>query len=237
MSADSLGAFQREYSAAAQGRTEVVTGGVLLLVLLGIGAFALMHTRPEQVWMGVLLIGGLAAALGVYIYAGVRKLRRRILFHADGMILHEGGSTSVVRWDEVASVRGMLPVSFRGTPTCIGGPMQIELRDGRHFRLASGYQDIEILGHSIHEKVLAHLLPQAQATLERGQAINVGCLQIDRTGIRTGDKSLAWSEYQDVSFSAEDLIIAQRGSGRPWAALKIAQTPNANLFLHLARGA
>jgi hypothetical protein len=234
MAIDPLGAFQREYSASSQGRYEVVSGSAILVGILAVGIFALTHSKPGQLWIGILLIGGLAGALGVYIYGGIRKLGRRILFHADGMILREGGRTDIFRWEEVASVTGMLPVSFRGTPVHIGGPMTIELRDGRRFRLAHGYADPDVLANFIHDKVLACLLPPALAALQRGEAVSMGPLQLDRAGLRHGEQSLPWSEFQGCSFTADDLTILRAG-GQPWTTLKIAQVPNANLLLSLAR--
>jgi hypothetical protein len=235
MATDPLGTFQREYSASAQGRNEVLTGSIILLVVLGIGSFALAHSKPGQFWIGAALVGALAGALAVYIYAGVRKLRRRILFHADGMILQEGGETAVIRWDGIASLTGMLPVSFRGAPAHIGGPLHIALRDGRRFCLGLGYADLDVLATFLHEKVLAHLLPPAREALQRGETVSLGPLQVDRAGLRVAEKSLPWSEFRGVSFTPDDLLIVRAGGGPPWATLKIAQLPNANLFLRLAR--
>src|SRR5262245_36888186 len=131
MSEVPLGPLQREFSATAQGRNEVITGGTILLVILGIGAFAITHSKPGQFWMGVGLIGALSAGLLVYIYAGYRKLDRRVRLHSDGMILQDGGEKAVIRWNDIVSLSGLLPVSFRGAPVYIGGPMQITLQDGR----------------------------------------------------------------------------------------------------------
>lgn len=234
MATDSLGPFQREYSAAPQGRYEVISGCIILAVILGIGVVALAFSQPGQLWIGVLLIGTLAAALGFYIYSGARKLRRRIRFHAEGMVLHNAGAETVVRWVEVAALAGMLPVSFRGTPAHVGGPLAIELHDGRRFRLSHGYADPDVLANFIHEKVVAVLLPAAQAQLERGQPVSLGPLQVDRAGLHMGDQSLPWSELQGIAFTADDLTITRAG-GPAWATLKIAQVPNANLLLHLIR--
>jgi hypothetical protein len=237
MATDNLGAFQREYSAAALGRYEVITGSIFLLLILGIGAFALTHTQPGQVWLGVALIGALAGGLGVYIFGGIRKLGRRVLFHTDGMVLRQGGTTDVVLWSDVASLTGMLPVSFRGTPAHVGGPLSIELRDGRRIPLRHGYADMDVLANFLHEKVLAHLLPQAHQALARGETLGMGALQVDRAGLHAEGKSLPWLEVAGVSFTPDDMMILQAGAAQPWATLKIAKTPNANLLLQLMRGA
>jgi hypothetical protein len=233
MTMDSPGAFQREYSAAGQGRHEVISGILLLLLILGIGTVALIYSKPGQLWMGILLIGGLGGALGFYIYGGVRKLGRRVLFHADGMILRDGGRTDVLRFDEVAALTGMLPITLRGAPAHIGGPLTITMRDGQRFRLPFGYADADVLANFLHEKVLAHLLPSAVEKIQCGEVVNMGALSVDRSGVNVDGKSLPWSEFRGVSFTPDDLIV-QSASGQSWATLKIAKVPNANLFLHLA---
>lgn len=235
MPIDSLGAFEREYSASAQGHNQVLTGTILLLMILGIGSFALTHSKPGQAGMGVALVGSLVGALAVYIYAGARKLRRWVRFHTNGLILQDGGEMAAIRWEDIVSLTGLLPVSFRGAPVHLGGPMQITLRDGRRFRLAAGYQDLDVLASLLHEKVLTRLLPPAREALQRGERLSLGPVQVDRAGLHINEKSLSWSECQGVSFTADDLQILQAGGRRPWQSLKIAQLPNANLFLHLLR--
>lgn len=236
MASESLGEFQREYSASAQGQYEVVTGTTILLAIIGIGAFVFTHSKSSSPALGVALLVTLAVGLGAYIYGGIRKLGRRVQLHTEGMILQDGCPPTAIRWDEVASLAGMLPVSVRGSPVYIGGPMQIVLHDGRRFRVGSGYAGLDALVATVHDWVLANLLPSARAGLERGETLSLGPLQVDRAGLHVGDRSLPWSEYQGVAFNPNDLMITRAGSGTPWATLKIAQLPNANLFLHLARG-
>jgi hypothetical protein len=236
MTTDSLGAFQREYSASAQGRYEVISGGIIGLVVLGIATFGLIYSKPGQFWWGIVLIGVLGGALGYYIYGGIRKLGRSVLFYDDGMILRDGSKTDVIRFDEVAALVGMLPVDFRGAPVHVGGPMSIELYDGRRFHLPFGYADADVLANFLHEKVLAQLLPAAVEKLQRGEVVNnMGALSVDRFGVKVDGKSIPWSEFRGVTFTADDLIL-QSVSGQPWTTLKIAKVPNANLFLHLTRG-
>jgi uncharacterized protein DUF6585 len=234
MDSESLGPFQREYSAAEQGRREVLTGGIILALLLAIGCFALAVSKPHRRGIGIGVIGVLGSGLGLYIFGGYRKCRRRVLLHADGLELHDGGTTAAFRWQEVASLTGMLPVSSHGSPVYIGGPMTIELHDGRCFRLPLGYADADVLANFIHEKVLASRLPAVQVQLQRGETVELGPVQVDRGGLHTGDKSLALREVQGIAFTADDLIITRAG-GQRWASLKIARFPNANLFLHLIR--
>lgn len=231
---DALGPFQREFSAAVQGRRELVTGGLILVLLLAIGGVAVAVSKPAQRGVGVGVVGILGCGLGIYIFGAYRKCRRRVILHADGMELHDGGVTAAFRWQEVASLTGMLPVSSRGSPVYIGGPMTIELRDGRRFRLPLGYADADVLANFVHEKVLASRLPAVQVQFERGETVELGPVQVDRGGLHTGDRSLPLREVQGIGFTADDLIITCAG-GQRWASLKIARFPNANLFLHLVR--
>jgi hypothetical protein len=83
--------------------------------------------------------------------------------------------------------------------------------------------------------VLSHLLPPARDALQRDEMLDLGTLRVDRSGLHVAKNSLPWSEFKGVSFTADNLLILRTGASEPWQTLKIANIPNANLFLQLVR--
>ena len=79
-------------------------------------------------------------------------------------------------------------------------------------------------------------LPQALATYNAGQILTFGLLTISKQGIgNTYGYLLPWQEVKDVSIKHGNIIISKIGRLYQWYFQPVFRTPNALIFIYLAR--
>jgi hypothetical protein len=91
------------------------------------------------------------------------------------------------------------------------------------------------LADAIYEEVLLRRqLPQALATIRRGETVSVGSLLVRSDGIGDHDERwLAWRDVEAVGVLREMMIVRRSGARVPWWSGKLANL-NAALLLELA---
>lgn len=231
-----LGEFQRAYTAAPTVRKILIGGGFFLVVLVGAGIMALVNTKPADLPVGIAVLAVLALLLGACVAFGVWRVRGEVLLFADGLVVKRGGEERVCHWDDVEALTGMVATTNQFGMRCyVGGPLVLTRRDGRKITISDGLQDGVQLGEVITAEVLKRRLPEARAALERGDAILVVPLRIDRLGLAQGDgDALPWGDVDEVTVVDDLLVIRRAGAPAPWFKAKLEKTPNAVLVLDLA---
>lgn len=237
MNENRLGDFRREFSSAAAGRQDLYTGLGLLALLLTLGPFALYHTRRDQLVLGVCVLAALLVANLAFIVYALLRGRQTIRYHANGLVFVKGAAREVVLWDDIEALRGCVPATWSETNTTIflGGPMTIEMKDGRKVYPTFDTEDADALQHIIHDEVLKRLLPPALEAIEQGETLKFGPFEIDREGLTYKGQSLSWDALEKFSFTPDNLVVHQLVAKKPWADVRVDRVPNSNLLLELAR--
>jgi hypothetical protein len=225
-----LGSLLSEHSGAKAGQRDLTTGSI---ILIGLASFAglVMLTQPGPI---LVLIGVLGAGMVAYMVPAIRNLGRRVEVRERGMVVHDGGNHVAFRWDEIASLTGMLPMHSSGQPIHLGGPLTIRLNDGQKFRFGSGIERLDALANLAYEKLLGRLDPTLQS-IQRGESVDFGMLKVDRTGLGRGEQFLNWRDFQRVAFTADDLVILKRETGQPWLKVRLNQVDNANILVQISQ--
>lgn len=233
--AKDLGEFQREFSKAKGARFDLVTAGVLFVVFAGGGAFALSHTKPEDLKLGYTFVGGILLALLAWIVWSLVKQKHAIEYHSDGLRVKLGGAPVEVRWDDVAALKGGVPVKYKNTDVHLGGPLTLILEDGREHALDGMVEDSETLYMIVNDEVVQRLLPAALAKIDAGETLAFGPFGATRQGLTYKEEALAWAALDQFSFTPDDVSVNQLVAKKPWATVRIDKVVNLNLLMEVAR--
>ncbi|HEY9650444.1 MAG TPA: DUF6585 family protein, partial [Coleofasciculaceae cyanobacterium] len=87
------------------------------------------------------------------------------------------------------------------------------------------------LGNLLSERLLFHQLPGAIASYYEGYSIDFDKVSLHQGGISLKRKTLYWSELETVKVNQGIICIRKKGKRTRWAAIKVAEFPNVDLFL------
>ena len=132
------------------------------------------------------------------------------------------------RWGDVTAVREQLNP---GSP--LNGLTVWVERAGRSVRLsASQVAGLHHLLAVVHRHTLTRLTAKAREAVDRGEAVRLGPLELDATGLRAKGRVLPWEELGQVTpDAAGDLGVWT--SGRVWLDVATGKVDNVRVLLQL----
>jgi hypothetical protein len=89
----------------------------------------------------------------------------------------------------------------------------------------------ENLGNLLSERILTYQFPSAMIAYQAGNPINFGKVMLHQGGISWNKKTLNWTEVETVTLNSGVVYIRKTGKRLRWAAIKVAEFPNVDLFL------
>jgi hypothetical protein len=256
-------------------KRKLATARVLATALMVVGALlGVGSIVAAAIWLFADGGGVLPAALGGgtlfllligWLAGSLTRLRGRVGFvvHEEGLEIHEGGETSLVRWEEIKTV--FVEVS---NERCEGPVVDI---DPGVKSMPLGYmwlENAEQLQQAIVQDTFKRMLDDSLAALKRGEPVAFGKLKVDRAGMQfPNGTSIRWKDVvmMAADFSTGELLLTRQGSelevewrpGRPkegserniadyslmvWTgddrakvSLKVSQIENVHVFLKLAQ--
>jgi hypothetical protein len=240
-----LGKCQRTFTSAAESRDLVIALMFLAVGGAGVpywfGAFGPNTEFPHPVALVLFLLSAAAGVVLLWIQVDIRLRSARLC--AGGLEVRYAGRLTAVTWDDIRAVTGAIPVRHNGVPAHIGGPMCLELADGRRVTVPSFVQNHDVLADRVHEEALSRLLPVAEQAIRRGEQLTFGPLAVDSAGIHSDGRVLPWTQFGGFSFPWRDfgrlapnrICVHASDPINSWASVPAKAVPNAHLFVTLAR--
>jgi hypothetical protein len=241
------GKAQRTFDHAAEARDLVIALLFLAASAAGVpywfGAFGPNTEFPHPLALILFILSAAFGAALLWIQIDIRL--RSVRLYTGGIEVRFAGRRTVVAWDDIRAVAGGIPVRHRGVPAHVGGPMRLELADGRRVTVPSFVRNFDVLADRVHEEVLARLLPAAERELRRGGRLRFGPLAVERAGVHFDGRVLPWERFGGFSFPWRGSGLSTRAPDRiclhaddpvrPWASAPIQAVTNAHLLVALAR--
>lgn len=170
----------------------------------------------------------------VFIESWIGKRKHSVLVYTDGLVRTQYGKTVTVRWDDVASVSQAITKHYRnGIYTGTTHVYTVQKSDGTKTVYNDALKNVEQLGSTIQDQVTTRRLPEAIALYNSGGTVQLGKLAISPTGLAWGDKSLSWSEIEDVQIQSGYISVKKQGKWLRWANIPVSAIPNLLIALTL----
>ncbi|MFW5748704.1 MAG: DUF6585 family protein [Chloroflexota bacterium] len=154
----------------------------------------------------------------------------RVLAGEHGLAIeHARGDIQLVLWEnldavyEDAHVVGQVGKGQVRTET---QQYAIVTQDGRRIHLPGALQQLPVLGARLKQAVETHLLPRAQASLERGEPVPFGLFNLTSDGLARDGETLPWSSVDRVALRGQAFAVFRQGDDRPWLLMETARIPN-----------
>ena len=231
------GSYQR-----AQNRGALVGGGILLFLgLLGLAGLvrsvmgygrifrAGLRWDDYLMWGILLALQLLLISLAVYLF--VRHFRARdlhIWVYAAGLVWLQRGEETVIRWDDIQTLRhNESNSSFRGMRIVVKN-YQIELENGRTYSFDRLIDNVSTLGSQIQNKLRPRLKAELLAQLQQNNIVPFGDLSLGRDGLYHREQLIPWQAIESATIAKDHFYV--RGEGREVLA-KVRAWRVPNLFL------
>ena len=259
-----LGTPTAEYRAKSGIIALWIVSGPVLFVAPGI---VIIYFGSTTMLRG-LISDGLALAafglllLGVSIFILRRRfvtLNGRMLIFPDGLIEIKGRTQTVIRWDDIMTLRHVTGYRPRGAGCVLviillaliipdffdfifgyylfrqaRAHYKIVRHDGTVFRLENIYRRVEWLWETIEREVTGRLLPDTITTLNNGGKLQFEKLLITQQALIFGKKTIAWREVESVEIKGAHIVIKNTGKLRRWATIPLSKIPNVALLRALS---
>ena len=179
--------------------------------------------------------------------------------YPDGLIEIKGRTQTVIRWDDIMTLRHITWYHPRAAGCVLGiiflallipdlldfifgydlfrqarARYKIVRHDGTVFRLENVYRRVEWLWETIEREVTGRLLPDAITTLNNGGMLQFGKLFITQQALNSGKKTIAWREVESVEIKGGHIVIKNTGKLRRWATIPLSKIPNVALLRALS---
>jgi hypothetical protein len=179
----------------------ILAVGFFLLLGFGVLVFLSDVFGDKEKWMFLLLMGIPVAGLTVVLVWTFFVLRfRKIAVFTEGMLMADGSSVDVYRWDEVRAGNLNLHNEYwEGTVTGLlrpdGERIPLEFRD---------VNDARFLGEAVWKETFLDAVHQLQQMFEENGECWFGDLGLNRRGLLLGRESLEWDQLQAVIIESPD---------------------------------
>lgn len=176
---------------------------------------------------GVLLVSGIAFA--------IQGAKRKYSLHVypEGFAWVGARGADLYSWDQVAKiwldvVRVMIHGQYAGTNYHI----RIETDTGRKLHIQNECCDLDAFCDLLARRTHKRLLREARRTIDDGEVVNFGMIEVEAKGLRVDDRSYRWAKVQEVSFDQGLLVLHAGGLRQQHIA---AEVPNVNVLIELAQ--
>ena len=203
--------------------------GILLCIIAGVCGGVVLS---GQVMGGrIVAIAILGWPVGLYmIWQGMGLQGKRILVFTEGVVTFDEGRTVVCRWDQIERLWMALKETGDVLQRFV---LTLERHDGEKlvFTPNTEYIENQFVARVQYEHC-ACMLPSMQASLDEGETLDFGPVQVGREGVRWNQESLRWNEIRAAFLEQSRLRIT--GDQLDWA-FDIGKVPNLTILLALIR--
>ncbi len=248
-----FGAPVREFTVRRTRRAAMtlLSGSFILLgVAFVLGLLFGVQVGPDQHVEALIFDAIFAAPVAALSALLIRQLvtlyTLRVALYPSGMIVWRRGTATVVRWQQVESVRvvtrrdgnALLHLLLFHLATLLYllsrlSPRQtytLRLLDGTSLKIPTILTGAVDLGAIVERETAAALFPRARATYDGGGTLAFGVVTVSRAGVQVRNKLLAWSDLDRAELRGGQLRIYRRGRRRRWAAVPTGKAPNLYLL-------
>ncbi|MFO0586078.1 MAG: DUF6585 family protein [Polyangiaceae bacterium] len=224
----------------------LVFGGLFILIgLFALGrAVFMLATRPDSDDVITLFMAAAPFLLGGGIPVVIALLRWNchLAIHQGGVYYRDRKREWIVPWAMIDGVYHKIVRVFRnGVEIATQDNYTVALRDGSSFTVDYRYDNIELFGKELMERVTAMLLPQYLEAFRAGRAVTFGVIGFDGYGIHANGQMLPWQEVEGISwkrgFIASEkafVHVKRRGALLSWAKLPVEEVKNYQVMMALA---
>lgn len=223
-------------------------------VFLGLGILALLlglflWPAAKDAWNEAILCFLLGAGMvGGGGYFGVRKLRKSrtsfLVFEA-GLVYKEPSRARLFRWNEIDTLSSRVTrIELRGTAAGMhflevpaGSKVCWSLRDRLEDEI---HVDVEVarateLISLIEDRTLPLLLDRARKLLRHAESVSFGPVSVGRTGLTSGNVTLAWEDFDSIRVQEAVLEVEQDGTWKDWLDVDGVELQNHHVLMALVR--
>jgi hypothetical protein len=214
------------------------------VVLLGGAVITVVAATAANVLAGVGVIAGILGfgwLIGYGVKAQARaNVGRELRFYERGVAVVGTGGTTLVpyRWADMTVLQNITRHYRNGVYThtshvyTLSGPgvETSQVKGGT----ANTFEQPEVWGAEIQQQVTEAQLPPALATVRAGLALQFGPFTVNAERLSAGEKSVAWSEVQELKTEKGFLSVKQQGRWFNMAAKAVSRIPNFFVFRTLA---
>ena len=233
--------LRKEYRTLAVLLTTIGLSTAILSAAIGIYRwyFAYRHFGPAAVarWsgpaVGLSLGATLVGLLGLACLLHLRGSYARV--YSGGILIGRRGKVEKIPWDQIsaismASIRYGLPWFAWG----ISSKVTFHLKPDGERSLSQSLSNLDQLAITAKKYVYPGLLEQYRNSLQQGDAVQFGSIEITRREMILGKIRYPWSEINKVSLERGLLSIQMRSSRlKRGMRLSTQRIPNIDLCFHL----
>lgn len=173
-----------------------------------------------------------AVTLGILAWEPLRIHGWSAALHAQGLVLQQSGTRSVVAFDDVNEVWFEIP-SLHSQSGAYLGALRLVAYSGEEYRLPLAVNDGATLANSVLHGCSGPLLLEARQALREGEELTFGQIRIDRTGITVGGARTMWSEIRLAVVSHARVHLYRRLPIVTWRTIRLDRVPNPAVFVGL----
>ncbi|HTJ41452.1 MAG TPA: DUF6585 family protein [Kofleriaceae bacterium] len=231
-----------------------VAGGLFAGLVL-VASFDSEMRGPAWVIAGPLA----AIALGVAALVRKRAHARRITIHEEGIVEHDRGHTTSLRYDQIDAIQ-LKTWDLRGAHVAGGGvvgaittaairtaanaehtalpydaaQVYVTLRAGDRTIVLKKWDKSWLPAYEqIRARVEPRLLAVARGELARAGAVEFGPVRVRADEIAIKNKSVPMGELERIDVSALQIAFRRRGKRLPAATVPTSKVPNLHVLLDL----
>ena len=233
--------LRKEYRTLAVLLTTIGLSTAILSAAIGIYRwyFAYRHFGPAAVarWsgpaVGLSLGATLVGLLGLACLLHLRGSYARV--YSGGILIGRRGKVEKIPWDQIsaismASIRYGLPWFAWG----ISSKVTFHLKPDGERSLSQSLSNLDQLAITAKKYVYPGLLEQYRNSLQQGDAVQFGSIEITRRELVLGKRHYPWSEINKVSLERGFLSIQIRSSRlKRGKRLSTQRIPNIDLCFQL----
>lgn len=235
-----LGALKTEFTQKGSRWFNVGCGAVLALAGLGfLPASLLLYmlgNRSDREALPLLLCGAaICLPLGLWIiYEAWRNWNLAAALYEGGFAVVGKNGVQQVAWVDVNAVWQSITKHYRnGIYTGTTHVYTLTTKDNQKFVLDDKLNKVEELGSAIQKEVSNTLWPGYVAAINNGQRLTFGPLALDKEGLYSGKKSIAWKEIKAIKLQQGTISVKKEGGWFNWASVTVPQVPNFFIFYEL----
>jgi hypothetical protein len=200
------------------------------------GAVAVVNTRPEQRWVGILITGLIELFFVAGLIAkGLPKRRPEVLLFTGGFAeVLDDQVVAACRWGEAVSFREMtIRREVSGIHVETSYNYWVGRRDGHTFAFGDWLENVQALGAALRERLMPQLLARGRAAWQAGEALDFGPLRLDREGLSRGADRLPLRELEKVEVLNGWLHVRRAGQASDWHQCPAGEVVNLPVLLDL----
>lgn len=176
-----------------------------------------------------LFIFGLIGIVGAW-----RTWKQAVGLFENGFAFADRAGIVQYRWEDIKTVNFSITKIYRyGIHTGTTYHYTLSPHNAKAVILDNRFSNIAALGDAILKGTTVANFPRYWQALQSGERLSFGPLAIDRQGMYSGRKAIAWNEVMAVRISQGIISIKKAGGWLNWAGVSVSQVPNFYIFYEL----